>query len=171
MSLDWYIPVILHHICVLYFAHFTMTGMYHSRDIVSQGTIDGGPGVPEQSYGDISFREVPSPHQIRVFNWRCLQNVVFSRQESWTRWARWSWAGSGTGPGCPRPASMRSACCAAASRPRLFRSAAPTHSSSVCLTGYSHKEYSTVWPFCSPFKWLTTIYAQSCLLSCLMFTI
>ena len=39
-----------------------MTGMYQCRDIVHQGQLFWGPGVPENSYRDTSFRDIPSPH-------------------------------------------------------------------------------------------------------------
>ena len=41
-----------------------MTGICQSRDIVSQGAINWGPGVPEHSYEDKSFWDVLSPHHV-----------------------------------------------------------------------------------------------------------
>jgi len=64
MSLDWYIPVIVHHTISL--GCCKMTGMYQCRHIVYRIRDDSsrGQGVPENSYGDTSFRDIPSPHPI-----------------------------------------------------------------------------------------------------------
>jgi len=52
-------------LCIILYAYVmqcNMTGMYQSRDIVFLGRLIWGPGIPEHSYGDTSFWDVPSSH-------------------------------------------------------------------------------------------------------------
>jgi len=55
ISLDWYIPVIMHN--TIRFGWCKIAGTLCFRDNSSRG-----PGVPENSCWDTSFRDVPSPH-------------------------------------------------------------------------------------------------------------
>jgi len=72
MSLQWYIPAILHLNRYIFYNELCQ-GCINAGTLCHQGRLMWGQGVPEHSYGDTLFRDVPSPHRWKVIGtvgWR-----------------------------------------------------------------------------------------------------
>jgi len=89
-SLHWQIPVIMH--CTISTSCCKMTGIYKCRDICFLDDWFWGPGVPENSFRDISFKNVPSPHRISSIllnEWKrsCVRVQWVLRWSAATTWS------------------------------------------------------------------------------------